>query len=53
MAITLPSAIGYKNKEKDQIDAAKENILLNKENKRMKRREKIQEELDKVVKDRF
>jgi hypothetical protein len=55
MAITLASVKGHKEQPKDpELNVvSKDNVLQIKENKRMKRREIIQNEMDKVVKDPF
>lgn len=55
MAITLASVKGHKPQPTDpELNVvSKDNVLQIKENKRMKRREIIQNELNKVRKDQF
>ena len=49
MAITLPSVAGRKDKKEPELNVAnKYNVLQEKENKRMKRKEMLMKELNKI-----
>ena len=49
MAITLPSVVGRQDKREPELNVAnKYNILQEKENKRMKRKEMLEKELNKL-----
>ena len=49
MAVTLPSVVGQKDKRKPELNVAnKYNVLQEKENKRMKRKEMLMKELNKI-----
>ena len=54
MAITLPSVVGRKEKKAQKLNVTgKDDILDKKENQRIKRREMLNKEMNKIVKDRF
>jgi hypothetical protein len=49
MAITLPSVVGRKDNRKPELDVAnKYNVLQEKENKRMKRKQMLMDAMNKI-----